>query len=137
MRIAERETHLRGSVFWAETRVVDDPDSGAAEVTYTPHPLRIQRRRTKGYKMPPGAVYVGRPTIWGNPFETASEYRELAEAIAGVSGQSEFHKTDLRSFGVVYNAVQLIEELRGKQLACWCPLDKPCHADILCELANR
>jgi len=28
-------------------------------------------------------------------------------------------------------------ELRGKDLACWCPLDQPCHADILLEVANR
>ncbi len=82
---------------------------------HTPHPLRIQRRRTKGYRMPPGAVYCGRPTIWGNPFDTAEEFRGLAEAIAGVSGQSEFHKTDLRSFGIVYNAVQLIVEPKPKE----------------------
>ena len=31
-------------------------------------PKRIQRRRTKGWRMPPGVVYVGRPTIFGNPF---------------------------------------------------------------------
>lgn len=28
-------------------------------------------------------------------------------------------------------------ELAGKNLACWCPLDQPCHADVLLELANR
>jgi hypothetical protein len=27
--------------------------------------------------------------------------------------------------------------LRGKNLACWCPLDQPCHADVLLDLANR
>ncbi len=27
-------------------------------------------------------------------------------------------------------------ELRGKDLACWCPLDGPCHADVLLEIAN-
>lgn len=32
------------------------------------HPVRIQRRRTKGWRMPAGAVYVGRPTKWGNPW---------------------------------------------------------------------
>ena len=31
-------------------------------------PIRIQRKRTKGWRMPPNTVYVGRPTIWGNPF---------------------------------------------------------------------
>lgn len=29
-----------------------------------------------------------------------------------------------------------IAELRGKDLACFCPLDKPCHADVLIEIAN-
>jgi hypothetical protein len=28
-------------------------------------------------------------------------------------------------------------ELRGHDLACWCPLDQPCHADVLLELANE
>ena len=30
-----------------------------------------------------------------------------------------------------------LPELRGHDLACWCPLDGPCHADVLLELANR
>jgi hypothetical protein len=29
------------------------------------------------------------------------------------------------------------DELRGKNLACWCPLDQPCHAEVLLELANK
>ena len=29
------------------------------------------------------------------------------------------------------------EELRGKNLGCWCPLDGPCHGDVLFEIANR
>ena len=29
-----------------------------------------------------------------------------------------------------------LEELRGKNLACWCPIGQPCHADVLLELAN-
>jgi hypothetical protein len=40
---------------------------------------RIQRKRTKGWRMPEGAVYVGRPSRWGNPFtgnDAASRYRE-------------------------------------------------------------
>lgn len=41
----------------------------------TDKPKRIQRRRTKGWRMPEGAVYVGRPTKWGNPFDfRRSEY---------------------------------------------------------------
>lgn len=30
---------------------------------------RIQRKRTKGWRMPEGAVSVCRPGIWGNPFK--------------------------------------------------------------------
>lgn len=83
---------------------------------HTPHPLRVQRKRTKGYRMPSGVVYVGRPTKWGNPYGTVEEYR-----IHVLS----YFKEEIR------------EELAGKQLACWCSLDKPCHADVLCEIANE
>ena len=33
--------------------------------------------------------------------------------------------------------IEALESLRGKDLACWCPLDQPCHADVLIEFANR
>lgn len=68
-------------------------------------PVRIQRKRTKGWKMPEGAIYVGRGTLFGNPFTIDSPAR--------------------------------IALLRGKNLACFCPLDQACHADVLLELANR
>jgi hypothetical protein len=32
--------------------------------------------------------------------------------------------------------VASLPELRGRDLACWCPLDEPCHADVLLEVAN-
>ncbi|KMS57958.1 hypothetical protein V473_07255 [Sphingobium cupriresistens LL01] len=60
-------------------------------------PMRVQLRRTKGWRMPESGV--------------ESEARRsviLAE----------------------------IANLRGKNLACWCPLDQPCHADVLLEIAN-
>ena len=87
--------------------------------------------------MPEGAVYVGRPTIWGNPFETATEFRTLLEAILGISGQSQFHQTNLVDFAHVHRIASHIYELRDKQLACWCDLNHECHADVLCELANQ
>jgi len=87
--------------------------------------------------MPDDAVYVGRPSNWGNPFSTAAEFRTLLEAIVGISGQSEFHKTDLASFSRVYWMAQNVGHLRGKKLACWCGLDHDCHADALAEIANR
>ncbi len=79
-------------------------------------PCRIQRRRTKGWRMPANTVYVGRPTKWGNPYTRAA-------------------MVDFQIW-VINNRRADLHELRGKNLACWCPLDKPCHADVLLELAN-
>ncbi len=80
-------------------------------------PQRIQRKRTKGWRMPEGAVYVGRPTKWGNPY--------LGEgAVAAYRARAEQSADAIRS------------ELAGKDLACWCPLSSPCHGDVLLELAN-
>lgn len=113
-------------------------------------PSRIQRRRAKGWRMPPGAVYVGRPTIWGNPFVAhtaiASGYATPRTAAAFVTEcfrewltpgpssdrwwmgpQSDAAKAPMRG---------RLSDLRGKTLACWCPLDQPCHADVLLDLAN-
>lgn len=87
-------------------------------------PKRIQRKRSKGWKMPEGAVYVGRPTRWGNPFSVAE--CGLKNAIANYRGMV---------FGMLAIGVDF-SELRGKDLACWCPLDQPCHADVLLEVAN-
>ncbi len=66
--------------------------------------------------MPEGTVYVGRPTKWGNPHKTAAEYWRVVMDHMAKGG-------DFR-------------ELHGKDLACWCPLDADCHADILLELAT-
>lgn len=75
--------------------------------------------------MPEGAVYVGRPGKWGNPFNERSFGRTKA-----VDGYRSHLKLQLK-IGRLDP-----EELRGKDLACWCPLDQPCHADVLLELAN-
>ena len=99
-------------------------------------PIRVQRSRKAGWRMPENTVYVGRPSKWGNPFGTAEEFRVLLEAILGISGQSQFHKVDLRQFAHIGYIANDIEQLRGKNLACWCGLDHTCHADVLLELAN-
>ncbi len=94
-------------------------------------PQRVVRRRTKNWKMPAETVYVGRPTVWGNPFVVRSELIGGGKLSAGKSialyrqyAQEAFNLRDLRAC------------LRGKNLACWCPLGQPCHADVLLEMAN-
>lgn len=117
-------------------------------------PKRIQRKRTKGWRIPEGAVYVGRPTRWGNPY-SLREWESYAmplfrNAANGIFDPSvlpkewedwRFHDASqlfnwwINQFGDgPVNAAE--SELRGKDLACWCPLDQPCHADILLEIAN-
>ena len=97
-------------------------------------PHRIQRKRIKGWKMPPNTVSVTRPGRYGNPY-TIKQARE-----AGYKGSDaelaqmcvDMFRREMPDFAKL--AYRL--ELRGKNLACFCPLDQPCHADVLLELAN-
>ena len=93
-------------------------------------PQRIQRKRTKGWRMPEGAVYVGRPSRWGNPYGRGHR---------GVRLQI-FREFNVRAFAthvVPFMPPDWLAPLRGRDLVCWCPMDQPCHADVLLELANR
>lgn len=127
-------------------------------------PVRIQRKRTRGYDMQAEsrainglpAVYVGRPSAFGNPF-TAEKAVEIG-FFCGVDadGMREFLTQCFRSWiggsakwwiGDESDAVRAkmlsrISELRGRNLACWCPPPTPgkpdhCHASVLLEIANR
>ena len=87
-------------------------------------PVRIQRSRAKGWRMPENTVYVGRPTKWGNQYSSDNVKRDV-------------FNYKMRCLGMKQIAADRFNELRGKNLACWCPLDQPCHADVLLELANK
>ncbi len=114
-------------------------------------PVRLQRRRTKGYRLPPDAVYVGRPTRWGNPFRVGVPYcgptirtvHDQTEAVAAFRAWLDLDTIDARVWDntliaahVVLKASLARGELRGRDLVCWCRLDQPCHADVLLEVAN-
>ena len=97
-------------------------------------PDPVQRRRTRGWRMPPNTVYVGRPTRFGNPFPAAEISPALAVAVfdrwlTTVIARPVFES---RRAAILAN----LHLLRGKNLACWCPLDQPCHRDVLLRLAN-
>ena len=106
---------------------------------------RIQRQRTKGWRMPPGAVYVGRPTAWGNPWSLSSYRREWVDSDEAELRRmlvSDYRNLIIGRFDRLDDCPprpridEIRKALRGKDLVCWCPLDQPCHADVLLELAN-
>ena len=78
--------------------------------------------------MPKNGIYVGRPTKWGNPFKISSAMSR-AKAVA-------LYENHLRKMPPKERHA-FLEPLRGKSLGCWCPLDEPCHADVLLQWANR
>ncbi|MCR6672181.1 MAG: DUF4326 domain-containing protein [Devosia ginsengisoli] len=93
-------------------------------------PVRIQLSRRKGWRMPENTVKVDRSTRFGNPYQ------------AGADGDGD--RAHLASLYRAYLArpeqAALVDDiralLRGRNLACWCPLDDCCHADVLLEVAN-
>lgn len=117
-------------------------------------PVRIQRQRTRGWRKPPEAVVVTRPSPWGNPFPVMSGdgelfpradavrmYRELV--LDGItcfrSGDHEhtFRRSDRPGHPLHVPTVDVIRrELAGRDLVCWCALDVDCHADFLLDIAN-
>ena len=121
---------------------------------------RIQRKRTKGWKMPDNTFYVGRPTKWGNPFklvgdiiyidagyrrktldrwvffETGNIHRIIHLYWSMVTKRNIKGDSDIIHWKDRFKELDL-SELQGKDLACFCPLDKPCHADVLIELCQK
>ena len=92
--------------------------------------------------MPEGAVYVGRPSRWGNPHLVGDfincdclqgQQRDEPFTPARAVAAYRIYICRAEGDGSYYD----FSSLRGRDLACWCPLDQPCHADVLLELANR
>lgn len=106
-------------------------------------PIRIQLSRRKGWRMPPNTVKVDRTTKWGNPFivgtdGTREKCVELFRILLGgrlVLTRCPECPDAQRAYS--RHARRNLRHLRGKNLACWCPLDAPCHADVLLEIANQ
>lgn len=120
-------------------------------------PERIQLSRAKGWRMPAGTRKVDRSTPWGNPFAVLEPFpahwvpRDILEEI-GAKLRPGKHGT-FASINTSEQAVRLFRwwikqsdqrghcefvsiVLKGKNLACWCADNQPCHADVLLEVAN-
>lgn len=119
-------------------------------------PIRVQRKRIKGWRMPPNTISVTRGTEFGNPFKVGGWFMMGSGGDKMFSGFSYVQATegyqDSR-FTMIkdnkmavewfkryielhpYNSEKLTF-LKGKNLACFCSLDQPCHADVLLKIAN-
>jgi len=102
---------------------------------------KVLNRRTD--TIPSEAVYVGRPSKWGNPYKVGAS-KFILGIPRGVSESGRLTRKEaieryewrLRATEIGATLMEQIDELRGKDLVCWCaPL--PCHADVLLELANK
>jgi len=104
----------------------------AVQYGYAPYdrlltvPIRYQRSRKKGARLPEGAVVVTRPTKWGNPHPLSLGREEAVRR----------YRSDLLAGRLAVNVDDVRRELVGRDLACYCPLDASCHADVLLEIAN-
>lgn len=95
-------------------------------MTKIPPITRIQRRRTKGFKLPEGTVCCTRPGLLGNPFETAEQY------------QRRWYFRDIPNWSTQREHLyEIARDPSIKHLACWCPLDKACHVDVLVAYVNQ
>lgn len=77
-------------------------------------------------------VYIGRPSIWGNPFS----HKEKTSAQFKVQSREEAVRMYKQWLLNNSTLMAKLPELKGKTLGCWCsPLS--CHGDVLLELANK
>lgn len=98
-----------------------------------PHaPKRVQLSRRKGYRKPDGAVMVARPSKWGNPYRGPDAAEHFAAELRACMEDFYARPFDLQ----IRTIAETVHRLRGRDLACWCPLTSPCHADVLLEVAN-
>lgn len=116
-------------------------------------PVRVQLSRKKGWRMPENTVSVARPGRWGNPWPLSLGRDRcidlFRDSCGGFFSPGKLDDLTDAAFQAVYEANNAFRsrhgyspaiaaryELAGKNLACWCPLDQPCHADVLLEIAN-
>lgn len=113
-------------------------------------PQRLQRTRHRNRETPSGAVYVGRPTLWANPFAERYHIGHARSVILfGAWLAGDCSPRVLRAGGfsdaeiVALNrrrerVLDRLPQITGRNLQCWCPSTSPwCHAETLLRLANR
>jgi hypothetical protein len=95
-------------------------------------PQRIQRRRTRGYRLPPQTRCVTRPGPFGNPFPVACPGDPVSHGETVARFETWLAAPEQAEF-----RARVRRELRGVNLACYCRPELPCHADVLLRWANE
>ena len=109
----------------------------------TAKPRRIQLSRKAGWRMPENTVKVDRTTKWGNPYRAglhcdqqhAVDCHRYLVTLGRPSKMAPWPDSDPQIYAD--DVRRNIDALRGKNLACWCKIGTPCHAEVLLELANK
>lgn len=145
---AEQAAHWRAEVERLEALQPALVESVAGPVV--PGPLRIVLQRTKGWRMPDNTVKVDRSSKWGNPFKVGTRVTGVPGLCRGAGMEYELKTTaeavhcyrlwqagELTLYGERPPSQGMIrQELRGKNLGCWCKAGEACHVDVLLEIAN-
>jgi len=99
-------------------------------------PERIQRKRSKGWTMPENTVYVGRGSKWGNPHRVGKVLGPFTDG-PRLTAKEAVKRYTWWLYGQIAVGKLNLDELRGKNLACWCKVGEPCHADVLLRLCKE
>src|SRR5690349_15094700 len=115
-------------------------------------PQRIQLRRTKGWRKPEGAVVVSRPSQFGNPWLVKRDgdrwlvvpfdSRDGAPTDVQFLDEASAHERSVQLYRAYVDGeptlrLKIVNELAGRDLACWCKPALACHVDVLLEIANH
>jgi len=95
---------------------------------------RVQIR--VGQPRPEGVVDVSRGTRWQNPYTLRTALSTMSGRTSIATARVEALQAFRRSITPEFREL-IVSQLRGKTLACRCPTNQPCHADILLEIANE
>lgn len=97
--------------------------------------------------MPPGTVKVDRTTRWGNPFRVRKVSRDMSAVFDGETKLGELpHKAAtilciqlfrLYATSRAHKEPDWLKPLCGKDVACWCRMGSPCHADAIINIIQK
>ena len=108
----------------------------------TTMPRRYQRTRNVSSDIPTGAVYVGRPGRYGNPYRIGDPHPDDSHPMTREDVVQLFRRDIDEGLGhgsgmIDWGILERLAELRGRDVVCWCGLDELCHGDVWLEYSNR